>query len=236
MSSTKTLPIIKTRRHILITITVIVVLFLTIATLLVRSPGTSQDKELNLTVTPPVFNSVAAGCSSFFTWNGRSEAQYITDETMNSGELRYVQSPRTLVSFYGYVSENPLTDSEITVYEADQTDIPTEYEILRTMAEKGTIVVYYVSDLLSYADYVEIVSLVEENDNMMMIPVDTLPYERPVAFATWGISQSCTIWSEDAFDTFIEFANKNFIEPSFIKATPLNGAVLSGEQFKGVEE
>lgn len=116
-----------------------------------------------------------------------------------------------IVPVYGYLADKPLPKSEIRFHEdKDYKEIPYQ-TVLRTMYDYNTTVLYYDRGMAP-GNLIAIQQFVDAGKNILALPwtyEGSLPLARNVAFASWGMSQSCSQWSEDVFKSFNRFTVAN---------------------------
>ena len=125
-----------------------------------------------------------------------------------------------IVPVYGYLADKPLPKAAIRFYEdKDYKEIPYQ-TVLRTMYDYNTTVLYYDRGMAP-GNLIAIQQFVDSEKNVLALPwtyEGSLPLVRKVAFASWGMSQSCGEWSEDVFKSFNRFAVANPVRHSKIPA------------------
>lgn len=194
---------------------VVAVLIMVLATVLGINPNQPQPTRYGGTQYPAPLTSLAAGCGDFFLYPPL-ESQYgvILDDDKN--DVLTIPSHPMTVPVYGYMSETSMADSDIRLYEPDELRQPISLQtILRTMYDKDTTVVWYAEDI-SQGDFAVLRAYVRDKTNILVVPWEygdnSLPLDRKVAFSQWGISQSCEFWTDETFETFLEFAEDNRLE------------------------
>lgn len=146
-------------------------------------------------------------------------------------------SPLLIVPIFGYMAKTGLPADAVKFYtEKDFEDNPVKQtELLRSMYDNpDLLVIWYTKDadpadltwLKNYAN--------QENPGTVIV----LPWElfsqkpmitgRNFAYAQWGISQTCSLLSEDVINEFREFTKTNIVpRPDTIPDAPMtNEGVL----------
>lgn len=163
----------------------------------------------------PTTEAVVGGCGYIFMFDPDPTAYGVFDPAditpQASGRIRVPRAPM-VVPVYGYMSEQPAQPGFYGV----EDDTPGHQQILRAMWD-GVTVVWY--DTRVGADDLGVVKRwVDANDaigvpwtnHTLGLPStlkgNDIPDERRFAFSTWGVSQSCLVFSDFIASTFLERA------------------------------
>lgn len=189
-----------------------VIITMTVAAIVGINPNQTQPASFGGTQVPAPLTSLAAGCGDYFLYPPTSE-QYGTILDEDKENILTIPSHPMIVPVYGYMSEKSIPDNEIKLYELAELAEPFSLQsILRTMYEKETTVVWYSLDI-NQGDFAILRTYARNNDNILVLPWQygdaTLPLNRSVAFSQWGVSQSCQFWTDETFESFLDFAGKN---------------------------
>lgn len=168
----------------------------------------------------------ASGCGGIFrAKNAVAESKEIPEEYYsNIPNDGYIPSAPVIIPIYGYLTERGMHPSQFKFYseESVNKDIP-EQLILRTMYDTGVPVIWYDPDKISTKDYGILKTIGSDNEGKILImpwlkyDSPTLPKDRGIAFAVFGMSQSCKTFNYDVFVDFLNFADSHSFEEKPIK-------------------
>lgn len=163
----------------------------------------------------------AAGCGSIFrAKNAVALSKEIPKEYYNIiPEDGYVPSAPVIIPIYGYLSERGMHPSQFKFYPKDSInkDIP-ESLILRTMYDNNVPVIWYDAEKINDKDYAKLKELGDANLGKVIImpwlgyEVGNLPRDRTIAFAVFGMSQSCKTFDINVLKQFLTFADSHDFE------------------------
>ena len=162
---------------------------------------------------PASLSSLASGCGDIFEFSPNVD-QYgeIPQDFLDSEVSTDVPVHQMVVPVYGYMSPEPLGESQIRFYETNELTEPLpRAQILRTMYEQDTIVIWYAEDIAT-DDYTLLKEYVQAHDNILALKWQSaakveFPLDRKVAFSSWGVSQTCEFWTDDTFEGFKDFVD-----------------------------
>lgn len=177
---------------------------------------------------PASLSSLASGCGDLYLFDPSSDQYGVIPEKVTSSEGVIDTPIHTMtVPVYGYMSAEPLGESQIRFYAKDELKEPIAREkILRAMYEKNTTAIWYSKDI-GADDYQMLKEYVESHKNIIATKWEyasgDLPLGRKIAFSSWGMSQSCEFWTNTNFDKFQDFKK----EHNITKITPVPLAKLN---------
>lgn len=176
------------------------------------NPNQSRDLGFGRTQYPVTLQSLASGCGDTYQYTpGENQSAQLPADSSS-----YVNIPRgrQTIPVYGYLTETGLSDDQIRFYQKnEETDI-SRSQILRTMYDKNTFVIWYASDIAP-DDYALMKEYVDATSNVLAIKwapeygEGTQPGDRKIALTTWGFSQSCEFWNEGTAKSFRSFVTEN---------------------------
>ena len=168
----------------------------------------------------------ASGCGGIFrTKNAITASKEIPEEYYsNLPSGGYIPSAPVIVPTYGYLTERGMHPSQFKFYskESINKDIP-EQLILRTMYDSGVPVIWYDSTKITEKDYNMLKRIGEDNKGKVLIlpwlkyDSDNLPKDRTIAFAVFGMSQSCKTFNYDVLIEFLNFAENHSFDEKPLK-------------------
>lgn len=160
----------------------------------------------------------AAGCGNIFrAKNAVALSKEIPEEYYNIiPEDGYVPSGATIIPIYGYLSQRGMHPSQFKFYNKDSInkDIP-ESLILRTMYDNQVPIIWYDAETIKESDYKRLQEIGESNKGKVIIMpwlgygVDHLPRDRTIAFAVFGMSQSCKTLDINVLKQFLSFTEEH---------------------------
>lgn len=171
---------------------------------------------------PASLLAMANGCGDIFVMPPK-EGQYgvIPSEywELNSNPIQNIPVHIMTVPVYGYMAEKSMPDEDIRFYGPEEVDEPLNRQLLlRTMYDKDIIVLWYSKEL-NAVDINLIRQYVANSDQKILaypwLYENNLVAGRNVAFAKWGISQTCSLYSDEVFEEFVIFANDNTVNKTF---------------------
>lgn len=168
-------------------------------------------------------NAILAQCGNLFTFHNRmpealSQASVFNPEELaqHNGKAYVPILKKVIVPPFGYMIDQRLDKNTKFYHTVEEIPLP---QTLRSVYD-GAIIVWY-SPLTSEKEIEDIKQWVETQDNVIAIPWKNanigvgqdippvlMPLNRSIAFTAWGLTQSCGIWSENAINDFIKFAQK----------------------------
>lgn len=182
---------------------------LTVATLNLPSQMTPSQGQYGAVVYPGNLNTTVNGCGDVFRFS-TNESLYgvIPQEAYATAQTKtIIPTHPMIVPVYGYMSDRGLKKNEVKFYERKgYPDFPRQ-QILRTMWDDNTTVIWYDENATA-ADVFRIKKYTTEHTNVLAVPwtgVDALPMNRHIAFSTWGISQSCNTFDNSVLNDFQNF-------------------------------
>lgn len=179
------------------------------------NPNKAQPAIAGGTETPASLNALVSGCGGFFSWQTTSEqARLIPADQIDRANI--IPETPMITPVYGYMSEENVP--RFGFWDGSEDDLPSREQVMRHMHDGGKVI-WYVTNM-DPADKILLQELAEERqaEKIIALPWEgrSLPFDRQVAYATWGASQTCTFWSDVAFNEFEEFvATQNLARPDF---------------------
>lgn len=168
----------------------------------------------------------AAGCGSIYrAKNAVALSKEIPEEYYNVMPADgYVPSASVIIPIYGYMSERGIHPSQFKFYGKDNVNknIP-ESLILRTMYDSDVPVIWYDAKTINDSDYEDLKALGERAEGRIIIlpwlnyETDKMPRDRSIAFAVFGMSQSCKTFDIKVLDQFLEFSTTHDFEDKPVK-------------------
>jgi hypothetical protein len=210
-----------------------VISVLTIATVNISPQLAAVAGDYGSTIYPASIRAVSNSCGDIFAFEpdenffGEIPAEFLDPENVKS-DIPISTHPM-IVPVYGYMSPAPLAKTDIHFYPAEGfMEIPYA-TILRTMYDLDTAVIYYDSGVPA-GDLIAVQQYALENPNTLVVPwtfEDSLPLKRELAYAVWGISQTCGTWDEDVFTEFRLFTEENTVS----RPSPAPAAKLTDDGY-----
>lgn len=193
------------------------------------NPNQATTTQFGATEYPASLGSLASGCGDLYLFNPDPSQYGIIPEEVkaNEGVVNIPVHLNSTIPVYGYMSAEPLGASQIRFYTKDELKEPISREqILRTMYENDTTVVWYTDDIAP-DDYQVLKEYVDSHENILATkweyPSLVIPQDRKIAFSTWGMSQTCEYWTDINFEKFQEFKKEHKIpKASTIPEAKLN--------------
>lgn len=185
---------------------------------------------------PASLDALANGCGqTFFIPPVEGQFGLIPDEywELNANPADNIPKGPQVVPVYGYLANEGLNDTDIRFWstqEATDNGPLNQQTVLRTMYDKDILVIWYRADLAT----IDIAAL-QEYANAHYGKVLVYPWmynngvilgDRKVAFSSWGISQTCNLYSETVLDDFVKFKEQNPIER--VDPIPMGGMTETG--------
>ena len=168
----------------------------------------------------------AAGCGNLF------RAKYAVQMSKEIPESYYniipqdgyIPSSPLIIPIYGYLSQRGMHPSQFKFYspESVNKDLP-ESLILRTMYDNNVVVIWYDPEKISKEDYEGLKAFGNENEGKVLImpwlhyDSKTLPRDRTIAYAVFGMSQSCKTFNFEVIQQFISFTDEHPYEDKTFK-------------------
>lgn len=205
MASTVTSTFASTKLFLISAITFLLIL-LHVAVIFGLNPNRTQSTAAGGTETPASLTALVAGCGGYFHWEtNEGQARVIPDEQMDRANV--IPETPMVVPVYGYMAEQGI--DRYGWYEAGTDELPTREQVVRTLYDGGSVIWYVPT--MDPGDRNLLREWAHENEdrNIAVIPWTgdrSFPYDRTIAFSTWGTSQSCAFWDETAFEEFTQFS------------------------------
>lgn len=161
--------------------------------------------------------SATASCGGIFLTKDIDEKFYGTipakyaDTDLNIIPTQFVQIPT-----YGFMVNEP-TDPKVVKFYDKSFDNVFPMPVIYRMMWDGYNIIWYdpiltpnneLKDLKTYAD-----KLNKDAPTTVVLPFNLpdrkIPFTKNFAFSSWGASQSCGTFSEDAYTQFVSFSQEN---------------------------
>ncbi len=193
------------------------------------NPNKPTEGEAGSTVYPPTLSALATGCGDYFLWDTAPATHYayLTQDELET--TKFFQPPMNLPA-YGYMSEQPMAEGDtnafLTPQDLDNTAIPFP-TVLRTLFDYNVTIIWY--DPNNTAIILDVKDYVSQHKDVMAMPwlyTDRqIPLNRGVAFSHWGITQSCSSFSESMANDFVTFTAQHPIQHDI---TPPHAVITNG--------
>lgn len=189
---------------------------------------------------PATLESMANGCGNIF-YNPPIEGNYsvIPDEFWEYHEEKGTETVKIpthsmIIPIFGYLANEGFTEDAVRFYSMQEaTEAPNLPMLLRTMYDRDITVVWYTTDIAP-SDLALIKAFADEHPGEVFAHPwyysgGSLIGTRSVAYAKWGISQSCGLYNENNLEDFIKFAKEHPIERK--KDIPIGKMTDNGELY-----
>lgn len=194
----------------------------------------------SITAVAPSITAIMHECGSIFNFSQDPNVKYTgtfspQEVTPQKNGAILTPVPQVIIPPYGHMSETGL-DQENRIHDQDEV-VPLE-QTLRTMYDGGTIIWYDIA-LVGKPGFARIASWVNSQPNAHLImwknpntglpsskSIRAMPEGRLIGLSTWGVTQSCMKWSEDAASEFRASAAQIRLDmelPPAPKKSPLTG-------------
>ena len=118
---------------------------------------------------------------------------------------------------YGYMDSKPFDTGQIGVYLKNFEGFTTPI-ILRALWD-GIDIIWYNPEITdaNYSEMENIVSQrIQRGEQIMLLPFTIedkqIPLNRNFAMSSWGVTQSCLIFDEGVYDSFVKFNDTVYSE------------------------
>lgn len=212
----------KTRRNLILSILAVIILAsgFIIFGLQPNNPTKSAYGGLEY---PATLESMANGCGNIF-YNPPKEGNYsvIPEKFWEYHEEQGTETVKIpthsmIIPIFGYMSEEAYTEDAVRFYSLQEaTEAPNLPMLLRTMYDRDITVVWYKANIAP-SDLALIKAYADANPGEVFaypwyFSGGSLVGTRTVAYAKWGISQSCGLYNEQNLEDFIQFGKEHPIE------------------------
>lgn len=212
-----------TKTGIVVSILAVVIIMIT-TIVFVINPNKPQPTGFGGLAYPASLPSMSAGCGDIYRIPPVEGNFGIIPEEyweLNEGEDKdpIPVSPEITVPMFGYMNPEKLGEAEIRFYTMDDlTENPLDpTKILRSMYEDDIIVIWYTQNI-DPSDLAALRATANSEEyagTMLVAPWVSgrqMIQNRTVAFSAWGMSQTCSVFSEIVLDEFIAFEEENRVE------------------------
>lgn len=211
----------------------IIALAMTLTVIFGINPNKPSPTEYGGEAYPATLLAMANGCGDIFHIPPK-EGQYgvIPDEywDLNDDPVNNIPVHLMTVPVFGYMANKGLSDDQIRFYTPEEGQEPLNRQmLLRTMYDQDIIVVWYDKEL-NEVDLNTLKNFVNESDQKILAYPwqynnGVMVGDRSIAFAKWGTSQTCSLYSDEVLTEFIEFTEQNPIN----RDTPIPLAPMTKE-------
>lgn len=224
-----------TKRGIVVAITLVIAVMVS-TVVFFFNPNQPYPTQVGGMAYPVSLPSMTAGCGDIYRippieGNFGEIPEEFWELNKDNPDINIPVSPLLTVPIFGYMSQETLAATEIRFYDiAEYEEAPLDLtQILRSMYDDDIIVIWYTTDM-DVSDIAALKAIAAEPENvgkMLIVPWTganrPMIQGRDIAYAAWGISQTCTTYSEAVLNEFIEFEEENRVErPAEIPEAPMS--------------
>lgn len=159
-------------------------------------------------------SAVLNGCGNIYVFPVQEEFVGTYDPaeiTPNSAGERPQPLLPTVVQPYGFMYNAGLPDDTPYYSPKDSKGVALG-AVLRSMYD-GKIIIWYKDGLIQEDTDVIRNFAWAHKDRVIAVATDmVLPQDRSVAFATWGVTMSCSLWEDSVVQEFIDFVDEHYDE------------------------